>query len=74
MGTTRQDMLTLLAGRSLDSKDISRELSITEKEVFEHLAHISRGSRAGNYTLIVDPYQCLSCGFAFKDRKKLSKP
>lgn len=74
MGTIRQDLADLLRERALDAKDISRALSIREKEVFAHLEHIARSITADGYRLKINPCQCLSCGYIFKDRKRFSRP
>ena len=74
MGTKRQELMDLLSKEELDSKDISRILSIGEKEAFDHLEHISRSLLGGKTRFRINPNQCLACGFTFKDRKKLTKP
>ncbi|MEN8135002.1 MAG: transcriptional regulator [Thermodesulfobacteriota bacterium] len=74
MGTIRQDLIDLLKERALDAKDISRLLSIREKEVYSHLEHISRSISTSGHRLVVIPCQCLACGYTFKDRKKLHRP
>ena len=49
-------------------------LSIREKEVYDHLEHISRSASAKGLKLIVTPFQCLNCGFLFKDRQRFTRP
>jgi predicted Zn-ribbon and HTH transcriptional regulator len=74
MGTKRQELTDLLTREELSSKDISRLLSVREKEVFDHLEHIARSLGGGRSRLRITPYQCLACEFTFKDRKKLTRP
>lgn len=74
MGTKRQELTDLLQKERLSSKEISKLLSIREKEVYAHLEHIARSLRSGNICLKIEPYKCLSCDFIFKDRRKLTRP
>jgi len=74
MGTKRQELTGLLINEELSCRDISKILSITEREVFDHLKHIARSLSGGKTRLRINPYQCHACGFTFKDRKKLTKP
>lgn len=74
MGTKRQELKELLAKEELSSKDISKLLSIREKEVFDHLEHLARSLSGGRERFRVTPCQCLACNFTFKDRKKLTRP
>lgn len=59
----------------MSAKDISKAVSIMEKEVAGHLSHIGRSlSAAGNARLVVEPSECLKCGFVFKKRERLKTP
>ena len=74
MQTIRQEMINLLSQHELDARDLSQELGIREKEVYDHLAHVARSVKAENKKLIVHPSRCLQCGFVFEDRKRLTRP
>ncbi len=74
MRTIRQEIINLLSQYELDARELSRELGIREKEVYDHLAHVARSVKAENKKLIVHPSRCLQCGFVFEDRKRLTRP
>ncbi len=54
--------------------EISQGVSIREKEVYEHLEHISRSLAASGKKLRIQPYACLSCGYVFKVRNRFKRP
>ena len=74
MPTVRQQIIEMLKEDELNAIDISRMASVREKEVYEHLAHISRSLKAKSQKLLIDPYYCLSCGYVFKDRDRFTRP
>ncbi len=74
MKTIRQQLISLLEQNALSARDISQELRIREKEVYEHLEHINRSVKSQKKKLHVDPFRCMSCDFTFKDRKRLTRP
>jgi hypothetical protein len=74
MGTLRQEITALLRENELNAIDISQQLSIQESEVYDHLRHISKSLAAKGGTLRIQPYQCLTCGYAYKDRKRFKRP
>jgi predicted Zn-ribbon and HTH transcriptional regulator len=53
---------------------LSARASVREKEIAEHLSHLSRSLKAQGEHLEVEPAQCLACGFRFKKRDKLTTP
>jgi hypothetical protein len=71
--TLRQTFVELLKDEELSALDLSGILAIREKEVFDHLEHISRslGSRS---RLVIKPAQCKKCGFRFRKRTRMSSP
>jgi predicted Zn-ribbon and HTH transcriptional regulator len=71
--TIRQRMAEALTDRKLTAKDLSSELSIMEKEVFDHLEHVIK-STANELSLVREPSKCLHCGFLFKKRTRLRTP
>ncbi len=72
--TIRRQIISLLKGNSLSAKDISADVRISEKEVYEHLEHIQRSMAKEEVHLVVIPAECERCGFVFKKRKRLKKP
>lgn len=74
MTTIRQQMIVHLENKEMTAKEISQAVSVREKEVYEHLAHIARSVINQKKKLITAPPRCLRCGFVFKDRKRLKPP
>jgi hypothetical protein len=74
MPTLRQQIIALLTDGELDARELSREVGIKEKEVYEHLTHISRSLEAKGRKLYIRPSECLKCGYVFKDRKRFTRP
>ncbi|MFO0752823.1 MAG: hypothetical protein U0411_05810 [Thermodesulfovibrionales bacterium] len=72
--TLRQEIIFLLAGQTLSARDLSVEVRISEKEVYEHLKHIQRTVVQRELHLITTPAECKKCGFLFRKREKLKKP
>jgi predicted Zn-ribbon and HTH transcriptional regulator len=74
MQTIRQKIIELLGSAELDAREISREVGIREKEVYEHLVHIAKSLAAKEKVLFIQPSRCLSCGYVFEDRKRFTRP
>ncbi|HDO22603.1 MAG TPA: transcriptional regulator [Nitrospirae bacterium] len=73
--TVRQEIISILEGSILTAREISGRVSISEKDVYEHLNHIQISMNRGRgYRLTVTPSECRKCGFVFKKRDKLAKP
>jgi len=73
MVTARQALKELLQEEALSSLELSQRLSLSEKEVLEHLSHIARSPGPG-YKFQITPAVCKNCGFAFKKRDRLTTP
>ncbi|MDZ7697833.1 MAG: transcriptional regulator [Deltaproteobacteria bacterium] len=72
--TIRQEMIDLLGEFELDALAISQELRIREREVYEHLPHVARSIRGQGRQLIINPPECLKCGYLFEGRTRFTKP
>jgi predicted Zn-ribbon and HTH transcriptional regulator len=72
--TLRQDILEQLAEGPHTARELSALVSIREKEVIPHLEHLQRSLRRKERQLVVEPAECMACGYVFKDRRRLSKP
>lgn len=72
--TLRQRMIALLSEEDLSARELSKILGIREKVVLEHLPHIAKSMSSREKQLIVLPFQCLSCGFTFKERRRFPPP
>lgn len=72
--TLRRHMMALLREQELDARDLAQALGLTEKEVYEHLAHVERSVAAAGRKFIVIPSHCLLCGYVFEKRRRLARP
>jgi transcriptional regulator len=66
-------MRELLAEHQYSSLELSQLLSLSEKEVLEHLSHLARAPGADLHFQII-PSVCRHCGFVFKKRDRLTRP
>lgn len=73
MGTIRQSIVFVLKEQEMTAKEISQAVGVREKEVYEHLAHISRSKTSGGKFIHI-PSMCKNCGFIFKKRDRLTPP
>ncbi len=73
MSTPRQAMKELLAEQPRSSLELSQLLSLSEKEVLDHLAHLARAP-GPDYKFQITPAVCRNCGFAFRKRDRLTTP
>ena len=74
MPTLRQNIIALLTEAEMDARELSRELGIQEKEVVVHLPHIARSLKSKGKKLILQPSECLACGYVFEDRRRFTRP
>jgi predicted Zn-ribbon and HTH transcriptional regulator len=72
--TVRRQIMSILGAGTVSAKDISSEVRIPEKEVYEHLEHIRKTLSKRDHQLDVTPAECSKCGFTFSKREKLKKP
>lgn len=72
--TCRQRLLDLLSAEQLGGLDLSQRLGIPEKEVYAHLEHVRRSAAARGLRFVLHPAACLSCGFVFKERRRVTRP
>jgi predicted Zn-ribbon and HTH transcriptional regulator len=56
------------------ARDLSAEVGLREKDVADHLAHLQRSLAHRGERLVVEPATCLACGFAFRERERLTRP
>ena len=74
MKTIRQQLVDILNEREITAIDLSGDVGIGEKEVYEHLPHISRSVASQGKTLDIEPARCLKCGYVFEGRKRFTRP
>jgi predicted Zn-ribbon and HTH transcriptional regulator len=73
MQTIRQAMKELLREEPLSALELSRQLSVPEKEVYQHLQHLARAPGEG-WRFRMIPSVCRKCGFTFTKRDRLTPP
>ncbi len=72
--TVRHEILAVLEQGTRSANELSREVRISEREVYDHLDHIRKTvSKAGKH-LFITPAECKKCGFIFKKRERLRRP
>lgn len=64
--TVRQELVEVLRGPPASARDLSARLRISEREVLDHLPHIT--------DLVIEPAECKACGFVFEARTRAKKP
>ncbi|OGW39788.1 MAG: transcriptional regulator [Nitrospirae bacterium GWD2_57_9] len=72
--TVRKEIVSLLEREACTAKDISGEIGIPEKEVYEHLEHIRRSLEGTARQFLITPAVCRKCGFQFSKRHRLKRP
>lgn len=74
MKTIRKQMMMLLSDNEMSAKEISSAVGIGEKEVYGHLSHISRSVKFQRKKLVINPSECMGCGYVFEKRKRFTRP
>ena len=72
--TLRQSILDCLKKGPVTARDLSTLVHIREKDVVPHLEHLEKSLRRSRQRLLIEPAECLQCGFRFEERRRLSKP
>jgi predicted Zn-ribbon and HTH transcriptional regulator len=73
--TVRKQLVTVLGyGEPLSARELSTEVRVREREVFNHLVHIQKSLEKSGRSLVVAPARCLKCGFVFAKRERLTRP
>jgi len=72
--TVREALGRALREAPATAHDLSQSLGIREKDVAEHLAHLARSLAHRDERLVVHAATCLACGYAFRDRARLTRP
>lgn len=74
MTTIRRQIIDILENGERTAIDISQEVRISEKDVYEHLPHVARSVAAQGKRIVIKPPQCLKCGFVFENRSRFKPP
>ena len=74
MKTIRQQLIEILSEEEMTAINLSQDVGIGEKEVYEHLPHIARSVGSQGRKLVIEPARCLKCGYVFEGRKRFTRP
>ena len=72
--TLRHRIISMRKEQPLTAKELSGQLRVPERDIYEHLEHIRKTMNKGPYRLAVVPARCDRCGFVFRKRGRLKKP
>lgn len=72
--TLRQSILQCLEKGPLTARELSARVRIREKDVVPHLEHLEKSVRRSKRRLVIEPAECLQCGFRFEGRRRFKKP
>lgn len=73
--TIRQQIAESLTGTLLSAHQLAGMLGIREREAEEHLTHIVKTvARDRTKQFVIDPANCVACGYVFRGRTKLTTP
>jgi predicted Zn-ribbon and HTH transcriptional regulator len=73
MPTQRQQIADLLSENAFTLQELSGELHMSMKELLLHLPHVQKSVKPPK-RFIMEPAECLHCGYIFKDRTRLHSP
>jgi len=72
--TTRAALRRALREAPATARELSVAVGIREKDVADHLAHLSRSLAQHGERLVVEPATCIACGYSFAERTRLQRP
>jgi len=73
METMRRRIREYLSDGPKSLREISQEMRISEDDALDHLTHIDK-ARVGDTRLHLIPARCMTCGYVFAKRRRLSSP
>lgn len=72
--TVREALRTELLSGFVTARELSGRIGLPEKEIASHLQHVARSARQRGERFLVQPAECLACGFSFSKRDRLTRP
>lgn len=72
--TVRAALRQALREGPATARDLSQAVGIREKDVADHLAHLSRSLARSSEQLVLEPASCIACGYRFTTRTRLERP
>jgi transcriptional regulator len=72
--TIRDALRRALSRAPMTLRELSAEVSVSERDLPEHLEHLEKSLRAEGSRLVIAPPRCRKCGFVFRERARLTRP
>ena len=72
--TLRQSILDCLEEGPATALELSALVRIREKDIAPHLEHLEKSLRRSGKRLVIEPAECMQCGFRFEKRRRFTKP
>ena len=72
--TPRERLLHALSAEPLSARSLSQLVSLSEREVFDHLQFLQKTLKTRGQRLVLTPATCLDCQFVFRKRERLTRP
>jgi transcriptional regulator len=72
--TPRARIASVLRQELVTARELSQRVGVSEKDVAEHLEHLTRSARQAGERMVVAPAACLGCRFEFEERERFEKP
>ena len=72
--TIRQEILRHLQNGPVTARELSKLLKVMEKQIIPHLEHLDLSLRRSERRLLIDPAECVDCGFRFEKRSRFTRP
>lgn len=70
----RQAIREALTHGPVSLRELSGAVSLSEKEIAEHLPHIEKSAKRAGQKYCVEPSKCAKCGFSFEGRSRAKTP
>jgi predicted Zn-ribbon and HTH transcriptional regulator len=64
----------LTEGVPLTVRELSKLAGLSEDHVIQHLEHLTKSIKAEGGKLVVEPAECMGCGYVFEGRTRFTKP
>ena len=72
--TIRRQIIEHLKDGEFSARQLSGDLGVQEKEIYDHLEHIRRTMHRGDQMLVMIPPECRKCGFIFVKLERFRRP
>ena len=72
--SARQALVDELTRGPATLRDLSGAVSLSEKEVADHLPHIAKSAKRRQLRFVIEPAKCHRCDFVFENRSRPKTP